>query len=756
VTTGNVSFATEAKMSSGDAMTARVGAGNVSLADKAEMTAVKSLTLDVTTGDVTLSSQAKLTSGDAMTVSVGTGDILLDHAISSADKRMQWTVGAGDVLLTASTVANGSDSMRWQIGGDVTLEQASVLTLKGITDVSLKGDFTLRENSSVSSVGRWSLAALGNVEVNDTSVWAVQGVQNLLAGQNFQLHSQASVTVTGSMLGAVGGDVLLPDQTQWQVSQALSLAARGSVLLRDSALVTAQTLQWDVSGQMRLQDQANLRAGQNADLGVGRVWTLSAGDQVLASDAGMASHVVRMASWPATWTLQVQNQAGVKTLPAAGLSLTQQALFDVGQDASVTVRGGNASQSDESTLIRAVRDLRMDVSGNILLDLVKAGRSATLIAGDAILDNNQKFETSRRESALLVTQLLNLQAGKGVGTVWDSTGGNLDVAADVINASNTVLGGINIQNTRGFTVGSQGIWNTGNDDVVLVSSGRIVSSGVAYVKQVTPNAAANRALNQPAQRIVVVQLADSEVMAMGIGNTTPQTASYFTSPPMLLDFAKQNDKSVREDPLKPVSKTALSIANDSLLNLSPSLLSERSTRDSEKSLVRDLTDGGAKLPVIVQPMQIVGSKLRAQPDSILSQVGINEAGGLLSSNLTPKINALKSEISGTPTPAAEVAQSNVNLSTPGLVTAPAPNVTAPSGTPTGTEVQLPGVGSQPAGTAVPVPSAPAPLRENTPAEPAPTSFFEDDAPEQMAQAPVRASLQRVMSMADDALMEDLL
>ena len=80
----------------------------------------------------------------------------------------------------------------------------------------------------------------------------------------------------------------------------------------------------------------------------------------------------------------------------------------------------------------------------------------------------------------------------------------------------------------------------------------------------------------------------------------------------------------------------------------------------------------------------------------------------------------------------------------------------PSGTPAGAELQLPGVGSQPAGTAVPVPSAPAPLRENTPAEPAPTSFFEDDAPEQMAQAPVRASLQRVMSMADDALLEDLL
>jgi hypothetical protein len=48
------------------------------------------------------------------------------------------------------------------------------------------------------------------------------------------------------------------------------------------------------------------------------------------------------------------------------------------------------------------------------------------------------------------------------------------------------------------------------------------------------------------------------------------------------------------------------------------------------------------------------------------------------------------------------------------------------------------------------------LRENTPAETAPISFFEEDLPEQLAQAPVRASMQRVMSMADDALLEDLL
>jgi hypothetical protein len=513
---------------------------------------------------------------------------------------------------------------------------------------------------------------------------------------------------------------------------------------------------------MRLQDQAQLLVGQDADLGVGRVWALSAGGQVLASDVGLASHAVRMASWPATWTLQVQNQAGVKTLPAGGLSLTQETLLDVGQDLSLTVRGGNAAQSDEATLIHSGRDLRMDVSGNILLDLLTAGHSATLIAGDAILDNNQKFETSRRESDLIVTQLLNLQAGKGVGTVWDATGGNLDVAADVINASNTVRGGINVQNSRGFTVGSQGIWNTGDDDVVLVSSGRIVSSGVAYVKQVTPSAASGRALNQPAQRIVVVQLADTEVMALGLGNTSPQTASYFTSPPSLLDYAKLSDKSTREDPLKPASKNALTSQNDTLLNLSPSVLGERNTRDTEKSLARDLADGGAKLPVIVQPMQIVGSKLRAQPDSILSQVGINEAGGLLSSNLTPKINALKSEIAGASTSAVEAAQSNVNLTTPGLVSSPSPTVAVPNPTPAGAEVQLPGVAAQPVGTAVPVPvapagtSEPAPLRENTPAESAPISFFEEEAPEQLAQAPVRDSLQRVMRMADDALMEDLL
>lgn len=703
-----------------------------------------------------------MSSGDAMTVSVGEGDIQLNHALASADKRMQWTVGAGDVVLSASTVVNGSDSMRWQIGGNVTLQQDSHMSLQGSTELSLEGDFTLIEDSSVSSLGRWSLAALGNVQLSDTSLWTVQGVQNLLAGQNFSLQAYASISVTGSMLGAVGGDVLLPDQTQWHVSQTLSLAARGSVLMRDTAEVSAHTLQLDANGEMRLQDQAQIVVAQNADVGVGRVWTLAAGGQVLASDAALASNAVRMASWPATWSLQGQNQAGVKTLSSGGLSLTQETLIDVGQDLALTVRGGNASQSDESTHIHAQRDLLMDVSGNILLDMLTAGRSASLIAGDAILDNNQKFETSRRESDLIVTQLLSLQAGKGVGTVWDATGGNLDVAADVVTARNTVLGGINIQNSRGFTVGSQGIWNSGNDDVVLVASGRIVSGGVAYVKQATANAASTRVLNQPAQRIVVVQLAATEVMAMGLGNTSPQTASYFTAPPLLLDFAKAADKNVRENPLKPSDKNAPLNSSESLLNLSPSLLVERSSRDSEKSLAREVVEAGAKLPIVVQPMQIVGSKLRAQPDSILSQVGINEAGGLLGSNLTPKINALKSEITGASATATEAAQSNVNLSTPGLLSAPAPAASAPAATPADAGTSLPGVGNPPAGTAVPVPSAPAAapepasLRENTPAESAPISFFDEEAPEQLAQIPLRASLQRVMSLADDALMEDLL
>jgi hypothetical protein len=764
---GDVDLANKALITAADTLDFGVTTGDVNLATEAKMMAAKSLSLSVTTGDVSLSSQAKLTSGDAMTVSVGTGDIQLDHASADAAKRMQWQVGAGDVVLTASSIANGSDSLRWQIGGNVTLQQDSALTLQGITDMSLLSDFTLKEDSSVSSTGRWSLAALGQVQLRDTSAWVVQGVQNLLVGQNFELQSQASVTVTGNMLGAIGGDVLLPEQTQWHVSQDLSLAARGSVRMSDTAQVSAQTLQWDANGQMRLQDQAQLLVGQTADLGVGRVWTLSAGGQVLASDAGLASQAVGMASWPATWTLAVENEAGVSTLPSGGLSLTEDASINAGQDLSVTVRNGNASQSDEATLVHAGRDLRMDVSGNILLDWVTAGRSATLIAGDAILDNNQKFETSLIESDLIVTPQLSLQAGKGVGTVWDATGGNLNVAADVVTASNTALGGINIQNSRGFTVGSEGIWNTGNDDVVLVSNGRIVSNGVAYVKQVTPSAVAARVLNQPGQRIVVVQWANTQIMTMGLGNTTPQTASFFTSPPMLLDFAKQSDKTGREDPLKPVEKSSLVVQRESLLGSSPSMASERSARDADKPIAREVADGDAKMPIMVQPMQIVGSKLRAQPDSILSQVGMSEAGGLLSSNLTPKINALKSEITtGTAAAATEAGQSRLNLTTPDLITPPpaaaSTPANVPAGTPLGADLQMPGVGAQPAGTAVPVPAAPAgasesaPLRENTPSETAPISFFEEDLPEQLAQAPVRASMQRVMSMADDALLEDLL
>jgi hypothetical protein len=190
----------------------------------------------------------------------------------------------------------------------------------------------------------------------------------------------------------------------------------------------------------------------------------------------------------------------------------------------ITDQGGLV-MADAETLIEAGRSVVIRTVDDIRLDLIRAGDSVTLTSTlGAILDN------TAAEDDLIVTPLLTLTAAHGIGVPWKD---NLNVDVQVLNALNTTSGGINVQNRHGFRVGSLGVTNLGNQDVVLTAGGDIEQSGLLYQNA---SGGANTVSNRPGQRIYVLSNLSERDLAEQWGNASAELTSVLTARPEQLDL----------------------------------------------------------------------------------------------------------------------------------------------------------------------------------------------------------------------------
>ncbi|WP_448204288.1 hypothetical protein [Azospirillum sp. sgz302134] len=500
VGTGSVTVSDRAVVSAGRALTMAVGTGSVRFASAATMTAGSGpLGLTVTRGDVSFADASSLTASGAMTLTAGDGNVSFGSGATLRAASLDLTAGTGSLSLADGSTAKVTGNLAGRVQGAVTLSNAALQADGSLALSVVKGDLSVSDRAAISAGTNATLTVgTGAVRLGTSARVTAGGDLSATIGTgNVRLEDRATVSAGSSMALSVGaGDLSLASgaamtaRKLWLDLASGNLSTDGEVTItaadeagvsvggdirlngRTTVLVGNVLSTLRASGTVALSGDAAILVGRSAGVAVGGDLTLSDRAAIAVTDANgtLSAHVVG--------DVTLREQARVTASTGAAAIAVERGSVVLGDRASVVagrlvlgIARGALTMADADTRLIASDRIEVIAEGDIRLDRVEATNAVTMTSrSGAILDN------TAAEDELIVTGTLSLAARDGVGRTAD----DLNVKADVLNASSERSGGINVRMRNGFRVGERGVVNRGTGDIILFSQGRILYSRVGF------------------------------------------------------------------------------------------------------------------------------------------------------------------------------------------------------------------------------------------------------------------------------------
>ncbi|MDD5298725.1 MAG: hypothetical protein PHU46_17635, partial [Rhodocyclaceae bacterium] len=519
----------------------------------------------------------------------------------------------------------GYGSLTVRAGADVS--QSGALAVSGTTTlIADGGPIAARLDNAGNDFGNVILAAVNGSQIvtadledaNDLTVGGDAGRLNVIAGDSLTFSTShlgslaasagKSIAQTGALSVLGGTSLAAARDVVLQLSNAFGapvvVTANGDVSLRTLGSLSLGSV--SAGGGLVLAVGGNLNMYPGAVIEVARDVALAiAGDLWMAADAWIG--------------------VGGSLDGALGGAMT---MADPGTAA--------ATASRPQIIVGANLDLA--AQGDIRLGRVQAGNAVHLRSeAGAILDN------TLAEDDLIIAARVWLEAAQGVGAGGTD---NINVAADEVDAGNSVAGGIVIADSRGFRVGSHGVWNGGFGSIQLSSAGSVAYSGV----RTDGVAGAGWVVNRPGQASVVIQHANADLRQSESLDVLPILASLVTevnpplglarTPPLFQPLAIEPVYSV--DSVGGGSASSFGVAVSAevsayadgrrVTDLSSSM--QDAEQDREARRIARHSNGELSRPIQSAPGRVV-----ARPEAILQSLGLGNADPL-QTVLQQKIDAV--------------------------------------------------------------------------------------------------------------------
>ena len=554
---------------------------------------------------------------------------------------------AGDLSVAAArNVELGGGtyaSLTVRAGADVT--QSGVLTVSGTTSlIADGGQIAVHLGDVRNDFGSVILAAVNgsqivSVDLHDMNALTVGGDVGRL-----NVIADGTVTFSSSHLGSLA------------VSAGLGIAQTGSLsVLGGTSLAAAR----DIVLQLQNSFGGYLVVTANGDVSLQTRGSLSLGS--ISAGGGLVLAVAGDLNMSAGAVIEVGRSVALAI--AGDLWMAADAWIGVGGNLDGAL-GGAITMTDPGTVsatasrpqILVGGSLDLTAQGNIRVGRVQAGDAVHLRSeAGAILDN------TLAEDDLIIATRVWLEAAQGVGTGGP---GNLNLAADELDASNSTAGGIMIFDSRSVRVGSHGVWNGGADSIRLGSSGSIAYSGV----RTDGAAGAGWVVNRPGQTSVVTQHANGSLTQSELMDVLPLLVSFVTEVNPSLSFGQTPPMSqpLLIEPVynvEPVGGSSPSYYG-AAVSAEVSLYGDQRAQLDVSSGTREAEQDARRIArhrngVLSRPIQSAPARVVARPESILQSLGLNNVDPL-QTVLQQKINAV-SRLVGNRTGTGEGSSLNTTL-----------------------------------------------------------------------------------------------